>query len=48
MFVPVSVEKLIETIDQLYSAMSSSTTALLTAIIFGNYFSGTYKCGSPF
>jgi hypothetical protein len=47
-FVPVSVEELIETIDQLYSTLSSGTTVLLAAIIFGRYFSGTYNCGSPF
>jgi hypothetical protein len=47
-FVPISVEEIIETIDQLYSTLSSGTTVLLTAIIFGRYFSGTYNCGSPF
>jgi hypothetical protein len=47
-FVRVSVEELIESIDQLYSTVSSGTMALLIAIIFGRFFFGTHNCGSPF
>jgi hypothetical protein len=47
-FVPLSVEELIETIHQLYITLSSGTMALLTTMIFGRYFSGTYNYGSPF